>query len=40
MKRIRSRWLGERPVWAAGQRWVLGGVFAAIATRLAFDDRR
>lgn len=35
-----ARWLGERPVWAAAQRFVLAGVFAAIAARLAFDDRR
>ena len=35
-----ARWLGERPVWAAAQRWLLGGVFAAIAAKLALDDRR
>jgi threonine/homoserine/homoserine lactone efflux protein len=35
-----ARWLAERPVWVAAQRWVLGGVFAAIAVRLAFEDRR
>lgn len=33
-------WLTERPVWAAVQRWVLGGVFAAIAVKLALDSRR
>ena len=33
-------WLAERPVWAAAQRWVLGGVFAAIAAKLALDERR
>ena len=35
-----ARWLAERPVWAAAQRWVLGGVFAAIAAKLALDERR
>jgi threonine/homoserine/homoserine lactone efflux protein len=35
-----ARWLGERPLWAVAQRWVLGGVFAGIAAKLAFDDRR
>ena len=35
-----ARWLGERPAWAAAQRWVLGGVFAAIAVKLALDARR
>jgi len=35
-----ARWLGERPVWAAGQRWLLGSVFTGIAAKLAFDDRR
>jgi len=35
-----ARWLAERPVWAAAQRWVLGGVFVAIAAKLALDARR
>ena len=35
-----ARWLGERPAWAAAQRFVLAGVFAAIAAKLAFDERR
>ena len=35
-----ARWLGERPLWTAVQRWVLGTVFTAIALRLAFDNRR
>ena len=35
-----ARWLGARPVWAAGQRWLLGIVFAGIAAKLALDDRR
>ena len=33
-------WLARRPVWAAVQRWILGGVFAAIALKLAFEERR
>ena len=35
-----SRWLADRPLWAAAQRWLLAGVFAGIAAKLAFDDRR
>jgi threonine/homoserine/homoserine lactone efflux protein len=35
-----ARWLAARPVWVAAQRWVLGGVFAAIALRLALEPRR
>ena len=34
-----ARWLGERPTWVAVQRWVLGGVFAGIAVKLALDTR-
>lgn len=33
-------WLGTRPGWLAVQRWVLGGVFGAIAVKLALDSRR
>lgn len=33
-------WLARRPVWSALQRWVLGGVFAAIALKLAFEERK
>lgn len=33
-------WLARRPVWSAVQRWVLGGVFAAIALKLAFEERK
>jgi len=33
-------WLARRPLWSAFQRWVLGGVFAAIALRLAFETRK
>jgi threonine/homoserine/homoserine lactone efflux protein len=35
-----ARWLGERPLWAVGQRWLLGAVFAGIAAKLVFDGRR
>ena len=35
-----ARWLSERPAWVTAQRWVLGGVFAGIALRLALDTRR
>jgi threonine/homoserine/homoserine lactone efflux protein len=37
---IIARWLATRPVWAAAQRWVLSGVFVAIAAKLALDERR
>ena len=30
-----SRWLGARPAWEAAQRYVQGGVFTAIAVKLA-----
>jgi threonine/homoserine/homoserine lactone efflux protein len=33
-------WLATRPAWARAQRWVLGGVFGAIAVKLALDSRR
>lgn len=35
-----ARWLAERPLWAAAQRWVLASVFVAIAAKLALDERR
>jgi threonine/homoserine/homoserine lactone efflux protein len=35
-----AHWLGTRPLWAAAQRWLLAGVFAGIAAKLAFDSRR
>jgi threonine/homoserine/homoserine lactone efflux protein len=34
-----SRWLTARPAWETVQRYVQGGVFAAIAVKLALDDR-
>jgi threonine/homoserine/homoserine lactone efflux protein len=34
-----ARWLATRPAWARAQQWVLGAVFAAIAVRLAIDER-
>ncbi len=33
-------WLAQRPSWMAVQRWVLGGVFAGIALKLALDTRK
>jgi threonine/homoserine/homoserine lactone efflux protein len=35
-----ARWLARGPLWSAMQRWLLGGVFAAIAVRLAFEARK
>jgi threonine/homoserine/homoserine lactone efflux protein len=35
-----ARWLATRPLWSAAQRWVLAGVFVAIAAKLALDERR
>jgi len=35
-----ARWLAERPLWAAAQRWVLASVFVAIAAKLALDERK
>lgn len=35
-----ARWLAERPMWARAQRWIMGGTFAAIAAKLALDERR
>ena len=34
-----ARWLATRPVWARAQQWVLAAVFAAIAVRLAIDEK-
>ena len=35
-----AQWLATRPAWVTAQRWVLGGVFGAIAVKLALDSRR
>jgi threonine/homoserine/homoserine lactone efflux protein len=35
-----ARWLAARPSWAKAQRWVLGCVFAGIAAKLVFDERK
>jgi threonine/homoserine/homoserine lactone efflux protein len=35
-----ARWLAERPLWLAMQRWVLASVFAGIAVKLALDTRK
>jgi len=34
------RWFSTRPGWSAWSRRILAGVFAALAARLALDDRR
>ena len=34
------RWFSTRPAWSAWSRRILAGVFAALAARLALDDRR
>jgi len=34
------RWFAARPTWSAWSKRALAGVFAALAARLAFDDRR
>jgi threonine/homoserine/homoserine lactone efflux protein len=35
-----ANWLAARPTWLAVQRWVLGGVFAGIALKLALDAKK
>jgi threonine/homoserine/homoserine lactone efflux protein len=35
-----ARWLATRPAWISAQRWVLAGVFGAIAVKLALDARK
>jgi threonine/homoserine/homoserine lactone efflux protein len=35
-----AAWLARRPLWSAIQRWILGGVFAAIALKLALEERK
>jgi len=35
-----ATWLADRPLWLAAQRWILGGVFAGIAVKLALDTRK
>jgi threonine/homoserine/homoserine lactone efflux protein len=35
-----ATWLAVRPSWLAAQRFVLGGVFAGIALKLALDTRK
>jgi len=35
-----ARWLATRPRWTAVQRWLQGGIFAAIALKLALPERR
>lgn len=33
-------YFATRPAWLRTQRWFLGGILAALAARLAMDDRR
>jgi threonine/homoserine/homoserine lactone efflux protein len=35
-----ARWLAGRPMWTKVQQWIMGGTFAAIAAKLALDERR
>lgn len=35
-----ARFLGNRPVWATAQRWLMATVFGALAVRMALDSRR
>lgn len=35
-----AAWVSRGPLWSAVQRWILGGVFAGIALKLAFESRR
>lgn len=34
-----ASWFGQRPLWLAAQRYVMGGVLAALAVRMAFEQR-
>lgn len=35
-----AAWFARKPLWLAAQRYVMGGVLAALAVRLAFEPRR
>ena len=35
-----ASWFARNPLWLAVQRYVMGGVLAALAVRLAFEERR
>jgi threonine/homoserine/homoserine lactone efflux protein len=35
-----ASWFARNPLWLAGQRYVMGGVLAGLAVRLAFEERR
>lgn len=35
-----AEWFARNPAWLAAQRWVMGGVLAALAVRLALEERR
>jgi threonine/homoserine/homoserine lactone efflux protein len=34
-----ARWFARNPVWMAAQRWVMGGVLAVLALRIALEPR-
>jgi threonine/homoserine/homoserine lactone efflux protein len=35
-----ASWFSRHPAWLAAQRYVMGGVLAALAVRLALEERR
>ena len=35
-----ASWFARNPLWLAAQRYVMGGVLAGLALRLAFEDSR
>jgi threonine/homoserine/homoserine lactone efflux protein len=35
-----AAWFARNPLWLAAQRWIMGGVLAALAVRLALEERR
>ena len=35
-----ASWFARNPLWLAAQRLVMGGVLAALAVRLAFEERQ
>lgn len=35
-----AAFFAKRPLWLRTQRWIMGGVLGALATRLALDDRK
>jgi threonine/homoserine/homoserine lactone efflux protein len=35
-----AAWFARNPLWLAAQRYVMGGVLAALAIRMAIEDRK